>query len=131
MEKRRIKAAASFVLALGMVLSAAGCSSENTAASGTSAASEAVTDASADTTAADTTESDAVGKYERNQESVQRSYDFANILNSSFQQSSYPSKSSVQLNNSNNHLTKYSRVPTILLEAGFMTNTNDLQLIPP
>ena len=56
MEKRRIKAAASFVLALGMVLSAAGCSSENTAASGTSAASEAVTDASADTTAADTTE---------------------------------------------------------------------------
>ena len=51
MEKRRIKAAASFVLALGMVLSAAGCSSENTAASGTSAASEAVTDASADTEA--------------------------------------------------------------------------------
>nr|WP_243108754.1 GBS Bsp-like repeat-containing protein [Christensenella minuta] len=72
---------------------------------------------------------DGVGKYERNQESVQRSYDFANILNSSFQQSSYPSKSSVQLNNSNNHLTKYSRVPTILLEAGFMTNTNDLTAV--
>ncbi|WP_147568181.1 N-acetylmuramoyl-L-alanine amidase, partial [Christensenella intestinihominis] len=69
---------------------------------------------------------DGVGKYERNQESVQRSYDFANILNSSFQQSSYPSKSSVQLNNSNNHLTKYSRVPTVLVEAGFMTNSGDL-----
>lgn len=73
MEKRRIKAAASFVLALGMVLSAAGCSSENTAASGTSAASEAVTDASADTTAADTTESDAAADTEADTEASEDS----------------------------------------------------------
>ena len=73
MEKRRIKAAASFVLALGMVLSAAGCSSENTAASGTSAASEAVTDASADTTAADTTESDAAADTEADTEAAEDS----------------------------------------------------------
>ncbi len=73
MEKRRIKAAASFVLALGMVLSAAGCSSENTAASDTSAASEAVTDASADTTAADTTESDAAADTEADTEASEDS----------------------------------------------------------
>ena len=73
MEKRRIKAAASFVLALGMVLSAAGCSSENTAASATSAASEAVTDASADTTAADTTESDAAADTEADTEASEDS----------------------------------------------------------
>lgn len=73
MEKRRIKAAASFVLALGMVLSAAGCSSENTAASGTSAVSEAVTDASADTTAADTTESDAAADTEADTEASEDS----------------------------------------------------------
>lgn len=73
MEKRRIKAAASFVLALGMVLSAAGCSSENTAVSDTSAASEAVTDASADTTAADTTESDAAADTEADTEASEDS----------------------------------------------------------
>lgn len=71
MEKRRIRAAASFVLALAMVMSAVGCSSESTDTTASETAAESSAEAAvSEETAADTSAADESADTEAAEESA-------------------------------------------------------------
>ena len=71
MEKRRIRAAASFVLTLAMVMSAVGCSSESTDTTASETAAESSAEAAvSEETAADTSAADESADTEAAEESA-------------------------------------------------------------
>ena len=68
------------------------------------------------------------GDYGKTASAVTKSRDFAKMIDEQFKKGSFylaPRSQSVKCDNENNGITKQSPVPSVLIEAGFMTNATD------
>ena len=75
---------------------------------------------------------DSTAAYGKTQDTVNKEYDFANMLNSKMSSNFYMASRGVRNLSSSgsvNSLVTYSKVPTVLIEAGFMTNPTDFNNI--
>lgn len=75
---------------------------------------------------------DGSSTYGKNSTTVSEECDFANMLNSQMSSNFYLNSRGVkdiESSGSVNSLVTYSKVPTVLIEAGFMTNSSDLTKI--